>query len=125
MHIGFCNLRLESTTRVVSDRPGVKKRMLLARAFVTRYSKSSQEADLLDGMCRTVILPNALTIVQDVETRWWFTFAVVNHLLCLENAIRLLVQVDKICALLSSADWTILCLLKPVMEPFMTTAPSF
>lgn len=78
--------------------------MVPARALVTRYSTSSQEADLLDGMCRMVMLPNAFTIGQDVETRVWFTFAVIDYLLYEENALTLHEQVEKIYPLLSATD---------------------
>lgn len=41
---------------------------------------------------------------------------VVDHLLYMENAIKLHVQVDKIGSLLSETGWVFLCLLKPVTE---------
>lgn len=60
--------------------------MTLARTLVRRYSRSSQVADRLDRMFKTEMLPNTLKVVQNVETRWWTTFTMVDRLLYLENA---------------------------------------
>jgi len=57
---------------------------------------------------------NALKVVQNVETRWWSTFDLVDRLLYLENAVKLHEQVDKIGTLLSVTDWAILRQLNPL-----------
>ncbi|CAN0335124.1 unnamed protein product [Hapterophycus canaliculatus] len=41
IHTGCCNHRLESTTSIVFNDPGVKKVISLARGLVSRYSTSS------------------------------------------------------------------------------------
>jgi len=47
MHIDCCNHRLERTTGIVFDGPGVKKAKAFARALVTRYSTSSRSTCLV------------------------------------------------------------------------------
>ena len=41
-HMGCCNHRLESTTSIVFNGPGVKKVMALSRGLVTRYSTQAR-----------------------------------------------------------------------------------
>ena len=54
-HVGSCNHRLESTTSLVFNGPGVKKAMTLARGLVTRYTTSSQMADRLAPFVKTYL----------------------------------------------------------------------
>lgn len=65
-------------------------------------------------------LSRDLKVIQDVETRWWSTFAMVVRLLYLRRAIRFHEQLDGIPPLLSEFDGMVLELLAPVLEPFMT-----
>lgn len=67
-----------------------------------------------------IVHPNALKVIQDMDTRRWSTFALVDHLLYLNNAIKVHGQVHKIWRLALETVWAILRLLKPVMEPFET-----
>ena len=59
-------------------------------------------------------------VVQDVETRWWSTFDMVDRLLYLENPIKLYDREDRNGGLLSETELGILRLIKHVLEPFMT-----
>lgn len=49
--------------------PWGKETMALARALVTRYSKSSQGGNRLAGIFRLIPLTAALKITNDIETR--------------------------------------------------------
>ena len=118
MHVGCTCHRIERVTALVFDRPGVKKSMALARAVVTRYTKSSQAAERLRELCGIVgIIP--LRVVQDVETRWWSTQSMVEHLVYLQRAVELHESLDDVAPLLGPVDWNVLELLEPVLAPFM------
>lgn len=87
-HIGCCNHKLECTTAMLFNGPGVKKAMALQRALVARYTKSSQMAARLEqvyGMQKIEALP----VVHDVETRWWSMFSMTGRILYLRDAIEL------------------------------------
>ena len=121
VHIGCCNHRLESTTSIVFNGPGVKKVMALSRGLVSRYSQSSQMADRL-AIFVTTYLEGAESkkVIQDVSTRWWSTFSMVARLLELRPAIEKHEEGDKIEPMLTAADWAVLKLIRPILEPFMT-----
>ena len=118
MHVGCTCHRIECVTALVFDGPGVKKSMALARAVVTRYTKSSQAAGRLQELCGIVgIIP--LRVIQDVETRWWSTQSMVERLVYLRRAVELHESLDNVAPLLGPVDWNVLELLEPVLAPFM------
>ncbi|CAM9886015.1 unnamed protein product, partial [Ascophyllum nodosum] len=118
MHVGCTCHRIECVTALVFDGPGVKKSMALARAVVTRYTKSSQAAGRLQELCGIVgIIP--LRVIQDVETRWWSTQSMVERLVYLRHAVELHESLDNVAPLLGPVDWNVLELLEPVLAPFM------
>eukprot|EP00904_Undaria_pinnatifida_P011858 jgi/Undpi1/7802/HiC_scaffold_23.g10275.m1 len=84
-HIGCCNHRIESTTSIVFNGPGVKKVMALARGLVTRYTASSQAADRLKQFVKTYLNVDNKRVIQDVATRWWSTCSMIARLLELET----------------------------------------
>ena len=120
-HIGCCNHRLESTTSIVFNGPGVKKVMALARGVVTRYSTSSQAADRLAQFVKTYLGSEKKRVIQDVATRWWSTCSMVGRLLELKVAIDKHEEADKLDPLLTAADWAVLELILPILEPFRHT----
>lgn len=56
-------------------------------------------------------LDDEVRVIQDVETRWWSTFAIILRLLYPEVAIKLHERLDNI--------YAVLRLLKPVTDPVM------
>ena len=88
MHVGCTCHRIECVTALVFDGPGVKKSMALARAVVTRYTKSSQAAERLRELCGIVGIIR-LRLIQDVETRWWSTQSMAERLVYLRRAVEL------------------------------------
>ena len=118
MHVGCTCHRIECVTALVFDGPGVKKSMALARAVVTRYTKSSQAAERLRELCGIVgITP--LRVIQDLETGWWSTQSMAERLVYLRRAVELHESLDNVAPLLGSVDWNVLELLEPVLAPFM------
>lgn len=118
-HIGCCNHRLESTTSLVFNGPGVKKTMTLARGLVTRYTTSSQMADRLAQFVKTYLGSDSKKPIQDVITRWWSTCQMMMRLLELREPIEKHEEADKLEPMLTAADWAVLEMILPVLEPFM------
>ena len=121
VHIGCCNHRLESTTSIVFNGPGIKKVMALARGLVARYSTSSQMADRLAQFVRLYIGSEKMRVIQDVATRWWSTCSMAGQLLKLKRAIDKHEMEDGLEPMLKAADWAVLTLIHPILEPFMHT----
>lgn len=122
VHIGCTNHRLESTTSSVFNGKSLGA-MTLARALVGRYKKSSQMAARLAMLCG-VLQMTALCVMQDVETRWWSSWAMVSRLVYLRRAIQYHESMDEIHPLLSNTDWEVLKLVSPILEPFMAAQKS-
>ena len=116
-HIGCCNHRIESTTSIVFNGPGVKKVMALARGLVTRYTASSQAADRLKQFVKTYLNVDNKRVIQDVATRWWSTCSMIARLLELEVPIKMHEAADKLDPMLSAADWEVLKMILPILEP--------
>lgn len=116
-HVGCSNHRLESTTSSVFNGKSLGA-LSLARGLVGRYKRSSQMAARLAAVCG-ILLVTSLCVMQDVETRWGSTWAMVRRLLYLKGAIELRESMDKINPLLSDTDWEVLRLIDPILEPFM------
>ena len=92
--------------------------MKSARALVGHFNSSSQaSSDLLDIQDRT----NPLKIVQDVATRWWSTFAMINRLLDLKDSFFSLVERNLLSheTNLTDTQWDAICDIKALLEPFM------
>ena len=120
-HIGCCNYRIESTTSIVFNGPGVKKVMALARGLVTRYTTSSQAADRLKQFVKTYLNVDNKRVIQDVATRCWSTCSMIARLLELEVPIKMHEAADKLDPMLSAADWEVLKMILSVLEPFRHT----
>lgn len=92
--------------------------MKSARALVGHFNSSSQATtDLLDIQDRMT----PLKIVQDVATRWWSTYMMVNRLIELKDSFAALVQRDLFDedTNLSEEQWDALEDIKALLEPFM------
>lgn len=120
-HVGCCNHRLESTTGIVFNGPGVKKVMTLARGLVSRYTTSSQMGDRLAQFVKTYLGSDNKKPIQDVVTRWWSSCAMSGRLLELRKPIEKHEEADKLEPMLSSSDWAVLDMLHVTLEPFMHT----
>eukprot|EP00752_Nemacystus_decipiens_P015390 g13723.t1 len=89
-----------------------------ARALVGRYKRSSQMSARLVEILGILKLA-ALAVLQDVETRWWSSWAMVERLLYLMKAIKLHESTDNLAPVLSETDWEVLRLVEPILRPFM------
>lgn len=68
------------------DGPGVKEAMIEARALVGHIKKSPQAASELKRTLEFLRLP-ILTVLQDIVTRWWSTYTMIERLLSLQKAL--------------------------------------
>jgi hypothetical protein len=92
--------------------------MKSARALVGHFNSSSQaSSDLLHIQERT----NPLKIIQDVATRWWSTFSMINRLLDLKESFSSLWERNLLTHDMNLTDeqWDALCDIKALLEPFM------
>ncbi|CAN0279043.1 unnamed protein product [Ectocarpus sp. 4 AP-2014] len=121
IHVGCTNNRLESTTSLVFNGPGVKRAMTLARGLVTRYTTSSQMGDRLGQFVKIYLDSENKKPIQDVVTRWWSTCAMVERLLELREPIGKHEEADKLEPMLTATDWAVLQMILPILEPFMQT----
>ncbi|CAM9559514.1 unnamed protein product, partial [Ectocarpus sp. 4 AP-2014] len=120
-HIGCCNHRLESTTSLVFNGPGVKTTMTLARGLVSRYTTSSQMADRLAQFVNIYLGSDNKKPIQDVVTRWWSSCAMGSRLVELKKPIRKHEEADKLELMLRAEHWAVLEMILPILEPFMHT----
>tara|TARA_B100001971_G_C18254052_1_gene580539 strand:- start:1144 stop:2400 length:1257 start_codon:yes stop_codon:yes gene_type:complete len=91
-----------------------------ARALVGHYKSSSSATALLQEQQR-VLNPSVVPkcVIQDVATRWWSTYAMVERLLYLKDAIMVLHVTKRVPCSVSEDDWSILEQLEKILRPFM------
>ena len=115
----YCSAHvLELTTGMAFNIEGAFECMKGARGLVGHFNSSSQAtSDLLKIQVRS----NPLTIVQDVATRWWSTFSMINRLLELKESFSTLVRRDLLSQDMNLTDeqWDALNDIKALLEPFM------
>ncbi|CAB1112273.1 unnamed protein product [Ectocarpus sp. CCAP 1310/34] len=116
-HIGCSNHRMESTTSSVFNGKSLGA-LAKARAVVGRYKRSSQMSGRL-AVFIGILKLSPLSVLQDVETRWWSSWAMIERLLYLMKAIKLHESTDNIAPVLSETDWEVLRLIEPILRPFM------
>jgi hypothetical protein len=93
--------------------------MKAARALVGHFNGSSQaNALLLSAQVRNTVW---LTVMQDVVTRWWSTYKMVERLLILRPYFTLLVAESNLHAdlNLTHEQWETLVAIAAVLKPFM------
>lgn len=88
-----------------------------ARRLVSVFKHSTQKMDMLlakqpEGQ--------KLKVLQDVETRWWSVYTMIERLIQLRPYISILAQENSIVLDISYMEWSLLEELKMVLEPFMS-----
>lgn len=124
--MGCCDHLLEIVTGVVFDYVSTKEDMAACRAVVTAFTGSSQlQAQLLKHQETATPTKAPLVLIQDVVTRWWSTFAMVERLLALKPFVILLCNQKLSKVALSEAQWEIVELMVVILRPFMKVILSF
>jgi hypothetical protein len=115
---GCIDHRLDLVTGVAFDHVGVADVTKKCRAIASFHNHSTQAAEKLSEQCR-ILGYDAKRIYQDVVTRWWSTFSMVESIVCMKRPLQNLMAVFSDECQLSSDDWGTIELLYNVLEPFM------
>ena len=125
-HVGCADHILNTTTKKCALDPDYAPHPLpaeagalkIARGLVGSFSGSSQMEERLlalqaNGHTRPVGL------IQDVTTRWWSTFSMIERLLRVKNYVNILAQQFRTLVNLNPAQWNLLEEIEHVLKPFM------
>lgn len=89
-----------------------------ARRIVTSVKHSSQlKAKLLE--VQVALGKEPVTVVQDVATRWWATYAMVQRMLVLQPYLNLMADAGHFSKKLTCDEWERLEVIEKVLKPFM------
>jgi len=124
MHHGCVDHILELTTSLAfEDSQASEDCMKKARALVGHFKHSSQANDSLLAVQKAVLgtIERAVTVIQDIVTRWWSTYQMCQRLLRLKQYFTLLVDAEKLDAdvNLNPNQWRIIEDICGVLKPFM------
>ena len=110
---------IECVTGIAFDHPSVHEVLKKARKIASHFHASTLENDKLKAQQR-VFDPECtvLKVIQDVETRWWSTYALLERLLQLRESIDV-VLLNNSSIRLTSEEWDICVALSIVLHPFM------
>jgi hypothetical protein len=110
---------LELVTKLAfKDVPDSIGTMAMCRAIVTFFNSSSQATAKLKEKTKAR-LGVALSVIQDVCTRWWSTFNMCECLLHLKDVLTIMALEGDLRVSLSDAQWTIVKDITVLLKPFM------
>ena len=109
---------LELVTGLAFDGEGVKDALKSARSLVGSIKSSTQAAADLSALLKSLEQKD-LGVIQDVVTRWWSTYSMIERLLKLKDALKLLYSTHKVKKRLSAAEWEVLEHVSTLLKPFM------
>jgi len=92
--------------------------MAACHSIVTFFNSSSQATEKLKEKSKTR-LGAALTVIQDVVTRWWSTYSMCERLLHLKNILTIMHLYGDMRLHLTEAQWTIVADMTVLLKPFM------
>ena len=116
---GCVDHKLELVTKLAfKDVPESVGTMAACRAIVTFFNSSSQATEKLKEKTKAR-LGVALTVVQDVVTRWWSTYSMCERLLRLRNILTVMHLDGDMRLSLTEAQWAIVKDMCALLKPFM------
>ena len=101
---------------------GADNLMSRARALVGHFSSISQASEALANVQRRGPNTKSLVVMQDVKTRWWSTWKMIQRLKILKNYFSILVD-DGVLdpnKNLTQSEWNVLSEIEEILEPFMS-----
>jgi hypothetical protein len=108
---------LELVTGIAfTDAPETIGAMSACRSIVNFFNSSTQAMGKLLSKQQA---GKAVKPIQDVATRWWSTYSMVDRLIRLKAYLALLEEEGELDCNLSDDQWTIITNLKVVLQPFM------
>jgi len=116
---GCINHKLELVTKLAfKDVPESIGTMATCRAIVAFFNSSSQATEKLKEKTKAR-LGVALTVIQDVVTRWWSTHSMCERLLRLRNILTIMHLDGDMRLFLTEAQWTVVKDMSALLKPFM------
>lgn len=116
---GCIDHQLELVTGIAfTDAPESIGAMSTCRSIVNFFNSSSQAMGKLLSKQPS---GRAVKPIQDVATRWWSTFSMVERLIRLKTYLALLEEEGELECNLSAEQWEIITDLKFLLQPFMIT----
>jgi hypothetical protein len=115
---GCIDHRLDIVTGVAFSHEGVGNVTKKCRALATFHNHSTQAAQQLRDQCASIKHP-CTRIQQDVVTRWWSTYTMIESILSVKRPLQNLMQDYADECQLSHDDWDVIQLLHDVLKPFM------
>jgi zinc finger BED domain-containing protein 1 (E3 SUMO-protein ligase ZBED1) len=111
---------LELITGIPFESEGAKAVLKIAREVVGQFSSSTQATEKLLHI-QPIVQPTTtpVTVMQDVATRWWSTWLMIQRLLHLKPSINSLRISNSIRIAPSGSDWELLEILEALLRPFM------
>lgn len=103
---------LELITRVPLSKGSTCQTLRKARDIVSFFKHSTQAEDRL-----TRVQENPVHLCQDVSTRWWSTYLMINRLIQCKRYIKFL-ESEYPSIFLSNDEWDELLTLNTILEPF-------
>ena len=106
------------TKKAFSDLPQSEGALKACRNLVNFFNSSPQATRKLLGK---QVEGRAVKPIQDVTTRWWSTYSMVDRLLRLKIYFSLLENEDDLQCNLNDSQWMIITDLHALLKPFMIT----
>ena len=119
-YIGCFDHILQLTAKIFFDGPGVEEGMAQAREFVSHFSHSALQEESLLAFQRRQQGGNGkvLKLLQDVTTRWWSTYTMLERLLELKPTLLAMKLMEETTAELTPETWEVIRLGSIVLQPF-------
>jgi hypothetical protein len=116
---GCIDHKLELVTKLAfKDVPESIGTMATCRAIVAFFNSSSQATEKLKEKTKAR-LGVALTVIQDVVTRWWSTYSMCERLLRLRNILTIMHLDGDMRLHLTEAHWVVVKDMVALLKPFM------
>jgi hypothetical protein len=117
-HHYCCDHVLELVTKVINDLPEFDVLLAKARKIVGSIKHSSSLNEQLLELQRFA-KENAVSVIQDIVTRWWSTFNMVQRLMRLRFHLEYLGNQNQIKNSLNNEEWALLEIITTTLSPFM------
>jgi len=116
---GCIDHKLELVTKLAfKDIPESLGTMTACCAIVTFFNSSTQATDKLKDKTKAR-LGVALTVIQDVVTRWWSTYSMCERLLRLKTVLTVMHLEGNMRLFLTEQQWAIVHDMAELLKPFM------
>ena len=119
-YMGCFDHLIQLSAKIFFDGPGVEEAMAQARGFVAHFSHSALEEESLLAFQRRRQGGNGkvLKLLQDVTTRWWSTFTMLERLMESKPTLQAMKLMEETSVELSPETWEIIRLGSIVLKPF-------